>query len=209
MKNNKSETNPEGYEIHLKKEKKKTKFHKYRVNNVLSNLNIKPSDNILDLGCGAGTFTTEIKKLTSHVTGLDYNEYAIKICEKKGIKVIKSLSHSIPVEDNTYDMITAVDFFEHIPETVSIATLKECNRILKPGGRIAIYSPNNDIYEFFRFNPLHIGLKKIEEIKQLLMFSGFNIKFQKHFPIHVFPLNLIYKTRRILVIGEKIKIITK
>jgi len=203
MKNNKSENNPEGYEIHLKKQNKKTKFHKYRINNVLSNLNLKSSDKILDLGCGAGTFTSEIKKITPDVVGLDYNDDAIKICEEKGIKVIKSLSHSIPVEDNTFDIITAVDFFEHIPETVSIETLKECNRILKPGGRIAIYSPNKDIYEFFRFNPLHIGLKKIEEIKQLLMFCGFNIELQKHFPIHVFPLNLFYKTRRILVIGKK------
>ncbi|MFX1548096.1 MAG: class I SAM-dependent methyltransferase [Promethearchaeota archaeon] len=45
-------------------------------------LNLRPTDSILDLGCGQGILITRFKNLCKHVTGVDISEEAIKIASR-------------------------------------------------------------------------------------------------------------------------------
>jgi 2-polyprenyl-3-methyl-5-hydroxy-6-metoxy-1,4-benzoquinol methylase len=44
---------------------------------------IKPSDVVLDVGCGIGRFTFRLSKICKEVVGIDSSSEAIKICKKK------------------------------------------------------------------------------------------------------------------------------
>lgn len=100
---------------------------------------------ILDIATGTGDLAVEIKKQfpNSRVTGLDLSPGMIALAEKKvqkkgieGIDLLVGDSENLPFEDNSFDAITVafgVRNFGDLP-----AGLKEMNRVLKKGGRVAI-----------------------------------------------------------------------
>jgi predicted SAM-dependent methyltransferase len=49
---------------------------------------------------------------------------------------------TMPWPDETFDEISAVDILEHIPYTRTMDALKEWARLLKPGGRLFIQTPD-------------------------------------------------------------------
>lgn len=49
---------------------------------------------------------------------------------------------SIPVDDNVFDEIVSIHSIEHIGWRKGLATLKEWHRVLKPGGKLHIATPN-------------------------------------------------------------------
>ena len=46
---------------------------------------------------------------------------------------------SIPVSDNTFDVIMCIEVFEHLPNPID--ALVELNRVLKPGGKLILTAP--------------------------------------------------------------------
>lgn len=57
----------------------------------------------------------------------------------KGLKVQKGLAETLPFENETYDIVTALDVIEHLDD--DIAGLKEMFRVLRPGGKTLIFVP--------------------------------------------------------------------
>lgn len=51
-------------------------------------------------------------------------------------------SKRFPIEDEKFDFIFSEHMIEHIPLNSGITMLKECYRILKPGGKIRITTPD-------------------------------------------------------------------
>ncbi len=119
---------------------------------VISELNMKGNEKVLDIGCGRGLLTIGIaKKLTSgKVIGLDhwkstleYNytrqmaDYNIAI---EGVGDVAEITDGdamkLPFENEKFDIITSSLAMHHISEP-SLA-FKEMWRVLKPGGIIAI-----------------------------------------------------------------------
>ena len=72
--------------------------------NLLKLMEIKSSDNILDLACGQGFFTREFAKLGAKVTGVDISNDLIKIAlnnqakekDTKNINYVVSSALSLP-----------------------------------------------------------------------------------------------------------------
>jgi len=98
---------------------------------------------ILSLGCGEAA--TEYKFRNSHdchVTGLELNAVAAAKAQER-IDVVhvgpltKTLSH---VEHQTFDVILALDIFEHLPDPWTI--LKRCSKLLTDDGVVIASIPN-------------------------------------------------------------------
>jgi len=53
----------------------------------------------------------------------------------------------LPLEDATLDAITSRSVFEHIPRPVIVSILKECYRLLTPGGLVCHFVDNSDHWE--------------------------------------------------------------
>jgi SAM-dependent methyltransferase len=93
---------------------------------------------ILDVGCGTGA-NLEMLANFGEAEGVDVSDDALEFCRAKGLKAHKGLAEKLPFEDESFDLVTALDVVEHLDDDV--AGLKEMNRILKKGGKTLIFVP--------------------------------------------------------------------
>lgn len=108
----------------------------------------KLSDNqtILDLACGTGTLSIEIKRRFPKVkiSAIDGDEKILEIARRKAtdhrvqIDTRKAFSDSLPFSDNSFDRVFSTLFFHHITLEKKSATLREIVRVLKPKGEFHI-----------------------------------------------------------------------
>ncbi|NJD99641.1 class I SAM-dependent methyltransferase [Thermococcus sp. LS1] len=105
------------------------------------------SGKALDLGCGTGNYTLELKKRGFDVIGLDASEGMLEIARAKGLNCIKGDAYSLPFPDESFDLVLSVTMFEfiHKPEQV----ISEIHRVLKPGGEVLIGTMNGRSSWFF------------------------------------------------------------
>jgi len=93
---------------------------------------------ILDIGCGTGANLEMLSQFGS-AEGVDVSDDALEFCRKKGLTVQKGLAETLPYEDETFDVTTALDVVEHLDD--DIAGLKEMHRVTKTGGYSLIFVP--------------------------------------------------------------------
>lgn len=84
---------------------------------------------VANLGCG-GTNPPEM--------------YGIDIQDMPGVDLVADLNQGIPLPDNSFDAVLAIDFLEHIDQKKCIQLMEEIYRILKPGGRLIFEVPSTD-----------------------------------------------------------------
>jgi len=96
------------------------------------------SPKILDVGCGTGA-NLEMLAQFGEAEGVDVSDDALEFCRQKGLKAQKGLAEALPFDDESYDIVTALDVIEHLDD--DIAGLKEMFRILRPGGKTLIFVP--------------------------------------------------------------------
>jgi SAM-dependent methyltransferase len=93
---------------------------------------------ILDVGCGTGA-NLEMLANFGQAEGVDVSDDALEFCRAKGLKTHKGLAEKLPFENESFDVVTALDVVEHLDD--DIAGLKEMNRVLKSGGMTLIFVP--------------------------------------------------------------------
>ncbi len=105
---------------------------------------LKKGFSVLDVGCADGNLHGVVKKKNAKYSGVDYNDYFINICEKKGLSVKKCdvSKESIPFSDNSFDIIWCSHVLEHMGTYQQIHLFKEFNRVLKKGGRLFLFAPS-------------------------------------------------------------------
>jgi len=113
----------------------------------------------LDLGCfngGRGAAWYERYRL-SRITGIDvdqvYIDAATRFAAAHGIRARYTVAQgeTLPFPDASFDAILSFDVLEHV-RSVS-ATMKECYRVLKPGGLFLLVFPS-----YFQPNEHHLGM---------------------------------------------------
>lgn len=118
---------------------------------------------VLDVGCGSAPWKPLFEGKTSRYDGLDVKEGA-------EVTIVAS-AENMPIEDNTYDIVFSMSAIEHIPDAA--AAIRECWRVLKPGGTAIIGVPfcweiHGEPHDYRRWTPW--GLKK-----DLEMFGEVNV----------------------------------
>lgn len=106
-------------------------------------------DRWLDLGCGRrlapawmnnGTqIERQFIERASEVVGVDPDTDALRD-NTLSIRKIKATAQRVPEPDASFDLITANMVFEHLSDP--LAVLRESFRLLRPGGRVLIHTPN-------------------------------------------------------------------
>lgn len=105
---------------------------------------VKPTDTIVDFGCGSGIVLASLAPCAQSAIGLDISELSIqaaaKRCPTDHVRLIQTDVAKVPLEDNCADVVYSLEVLEHVwdPETV----LKEMIRVLKPGGLLFVTTPH-------------------------------------------------------------------
>lgn len=123
---------------------------------------------ILDIASGSGYGTKILAETAKYVYGVDVNTTAVNYSKKhyaaKNIEYIVGDGESIPLDDNSVDVVVTFETIEHIKDYKKF--LDEVDRILKPDGLLLVSTPND--VEFAEGNHFHLHEFTYEELKDLL-----------------------------------------
>jgi ubiquinone/menaquinone biosynthesis C-methylase UbiE len=98
----------------------------------------------LDLGTGTGSFALALKDASpvTSVTGLDPDPRSLARARAKDtgrrVQWVQALVSELPFADNSFQVITSSLMFHHLASTERPAALRECRRVLVPGGHLQI-----------------------------------------------------------------------
>jgi SAM-dependent methyltransferase len=102
---------------------------------------VRPTDAVLDLGCGYGEFINHIA--CREKIGMDLNPRSPEFLAPEVKFLAQDCSTRWPLADASLDVVFTSNFFEHLPDKKSLRdTLLEARRCLKPGGRLVALGPN-------------------------------------------------------------------
>ena len=101
-----------------------------------------PSGRLLEIGFGTGETLKRLQDLGWDVEGIDFDPAAVANGLAKGLKVYLGDLSSQSFPENTFDAVVSSHVIEHVHDP--LALLCECHRVLKPGGRLVVLTPNTN-----------------------------------------------------------------
>jgi len=100
---------------------------------------------LLDIGCGMGRFLDFLKQAWPRlpILGLDMSEPYVRYAKrhlKRWYRINFTIGNaeSLPVPDKSQDAVTSIFLFHELPPKVRRIVIRECARVLKPGGRLVL-----------------------------------------------------------------------
>jgi SAM-dependent methyltransferase len=111
---------------------------------VADELELKPDDELLDVGCGWGGFLVEHGSPVRYVAGLDRSDEKVRLARERlaeriaggTAEVVLGDAAALPWEDGRFSAVACIDAFQFFPD--SVQALAEMRRVLRPGGRAVI-----------------------------------------------------------------------
>src|SRR4030066_2088332 len=95
---------------------------------------------LLDVGCSSGAFLHAAVKLGFRAEGVEPAPKAAAAAQAAGLKVDQRLLQEAGYADGQFDAITLFEVIEHLQHPQDL--LKECRRILQPGGILLVGTGN-------------------------------------------------------------------
>ena len=111
----------------------------------LGALGARPGERLLEVGCGSGIFCHRVKSYLPDVsvTGIDLDDSHIAFAREKSDRLgldcrfVVGDATALPFGDASFDLCFSHTVAEHIPHD---AFFGEQRRVLRPGGRIVVFS---------------------------------------------------------------------
>lgn len=108
---------------------------------VARQLDLRPDDALLDMGCGAGMLLSRLSPRVRRASGTDRSEGMVarlrKLYPRLDVQVAEA--RSLPFPDATFDKVLAHGVFQYFPdEGHALAALDELARLTRGGGRIVL-----------------------------------------------------------------------
>lgn len=98
---------------------------------------------ILDVPCGAGAFSARLAALGANVVPMDI-EAVEPFHADRAKRILGDANQPLPFPDAAFDALVTIEGIEHL-ENPSFY-LRECARVVKPGGWIFLSTPNVDSF---------------------------------------------------------------
>jgi SAM-dependent methyltransferase len=143
-----------------------------------------PRSRVLEIGCGAGRFVEALAPRVGFIAGLDVSPAMAAAARRKtqahpGAAVVRTSGHDLRAfADESFDLVLAIDSFPYLVKAkVAEAHLKECARVLRPGGELVILNWSYDA----PFEPP--ALAALEPLplsgRELRLWDGVGFRFRK------------------------------
>lgn len=93
----------------------------------------------LDVGCGEGTLTRQLRSTVPSVIGIDLDERSIELARAQadgtGIEYLQADFLTHPFTPGSFDLITSVAVLHHMDTAAALTRMRE---LLRPGGVLAV-----------------------------------------------------------------------
>jgi ubiquinone/menaquinone biosynthesis C-methylase UbiE/uncharacterized protein YbaR (Trm112 family) len=150
-------------------------------------LRLQPPDRILDCGCGNGKFALWNRDAVGLMVGLDpATLFADAALEH--VELVQGDARRLPFAAASFDKAFSIDVFEHLTRPDLEAVLAELHRLLRPRGRLLIYSNTREpsrlqgVVDLWRrlgrwlrrrglAAPDHDALRKADHVKAIATFE--------------------------------------
>jgi len=120
----------------------------------------------LDLGTGVGRVAIRLSGRLDRIVGADLAPGMLERTRRnardagvRNLDLVRLRSDRLPFHDGSFDLVACLGLLEHLPSPSRLATLRECARVLAPGGLLTL-ALNNEGSTFLRDpsdNPLRDG----------------------------------------------------
>ena len=100
---------------------------------VLEWLDAKPTESILDLGCGDGQLTLRLASTGACVVGVDVSPEMVAAARSRGIDAHEGSAESLPFANQSFDAVFSNAALHWVRD--QDAMMAEVRRVLRPGGR--------------------------------------------------------------------------
>jgi SAM-dependent methyltransferase len=101
-------------------------------------------DLVVDLGCGSGNLLFWGGLRATRAIGFDASFGAVRFCvDQRGDRpasFAQALGGALPLAESVADLVLLVEVIEHLTEPDAV--LREILRVLRPGGRLFLTTPN-------------------------------------------------------------------
>lgn len=126
---------------------------------------------VLDIACGTGYGNQILERARPFsIDSVDISWDALSFGRKRyELSAIMADAIRLPFLEANFDVVVSLETIEHVADPD--AFLNEVARVLRPGGQLAISTPNVEISQ--NLNPYHIQEWSLEELCSLLTASGF------------------------------------
>ena len=169
---------------------------------ILEELEKKPFDTLLDVGCGTGPMIQLLceKYPERHYTGLDLTPKMIEYANAKRLPnaVFKvGDSENLPFEESAFDAVICSNSFHHYPNPQKF--LNGVFRVLKPGGRLVLRDHTSSTPVVWLMNHLEMPIANlighgdvraytIKEVRSMCEKAGLSVvtlERRKKFRLHL------------------------
>ncbi|MGW4590464.1 class I SAM-dependent methyltransferase [Amycolatopsis thermoflava] len=134
---------------------------------------------VLEAGCGEGYGAGLIASTAKAVLALDYDQPTTEHVARRYPQVWTARGNLVrlPLRDGSVDVVANFQVIEHLWDQG--AFLAECLRVLRPGGRLLVTTPNRITFtpdSDTPLNPFHTRELAADELDSLLREAGFAVE---------------------------------
>jgi SAM-dependent methyltransferase len=95
---------------------------------------------VLENGCGVGIYLSRLAQLSPRAAGLEFDLPRAQEAHRIAQHVVNAAGEMLPLPSSSFDFILSHEVLEHVQD--DRACVEEMVRILRLGGRMAIFVPN-------------------------------------------------------------------
>ena len=135
---------------------------------------------VLEAGCGEGYGADLLARDAVGVLGLDYDTLTLRHVAQAypRVRTARANLAALPVRSSIVDVVANFQVIEHLWDQEGF--LRECRRVLRPGSRLLVTTPNRITFSPGRdtpLNPFHTRELAPAELAMLLRDTGFEVEF--------------------------------
>jgi SAM-dependent methyltransferase len=164
---------------------------------LLREAGLRPHAHILDAGCGTGGGLQWLSAFGA-ATGVDLHPLAVRYAAQKSCesesrsRVARASVQALPFPEASFDLVTSFEVLYHLAVTDDEAALRECARVLRPGGRLLLRVPAHDWLRGAHDRQVHTRHRYARgEVRQKIENAGLRVERLTFVGLMLFPMAVL------------------
>lgn len=114
---------------------------------------LKYTENLIDIGCGAGYYLEKMKILGCNVTGYDFDKFAVEACKSDGLNVRLGGVEEALIDSIDNSSVVLHHVLEHLTDPIN--DVRRLYENLSIGCELILITPNTSSVLFKEYESLH------------------------------------------------------